>query len=138
MTTDNDALIRRWFEEVWNQGRVESIDELFAADGIAHGLSDDPANPLRGPQAFKDFHASFRKAFPDIVVTVEDTIAEGDKVVARCSVRAKHTGELLGLAPTQLPMEISGTVIVRVRDGQFVEAWNHFDFMTMYKQLGAI
>ena len=137
MTQDNEALTRRWFEEVWNRGRAEAIDEMFAADGLAHGLSDD-AEPLRGPAAFKGFHMKFREAFPDIVVTVEDTIAEGDKIAARCTVRGKHTGDTLGFAATQAPMEITGIAIVRIKDGKIVEAWNNFDFMTMYKQLGAI
>lgn len=138
MTKENDALIRRWFEEVWNKGREDAVDEMFAEDGIAHGLSDDSENPLRGPTAFKEFHAKFCEAFPDIVVTVEDTIAEGDKVAARCTVRGKHSGDTLGFAATHAPMEITGMSIVRIRDGKIVEGWNNFDFMTMYKQLGAI
>jgi len=138
MTQDNEALLRRWFDEVWNKGRAEAVDELFAEDGIAHGLSDDPGNPLRGPAAFKEFHGKFLEAFPDIVVTVEDTIAEGDKIAARCTVRGKHEGDSLGFAATQSPMEITGISIVRIRDEKIVEAWNNFDFMTMYKQLGAI
>jgi len=74
---DNETLIRRWFDEVWNEGRVDTIDELFSEDGIAHGLSDDTGNPLRGPSGFKEFHTKFREAFPDIVVTVEDTRQRG-------------------------------------------------------------
>jgi steroid delta-isomerase-like uncharacterized protein len=138
MTKENDALIRRWFEEVWNQGRVQAIDEMFAEDGIAHGLSDDSGNPLRGPAGFREFHARFREAFPDLVVTVEDTIAEEDKIAARCIVRGKHTGDTLGFAASHAPMEITGISIVRIKDGKIIEAWNNFDFMTMYKQLGAI
>jgi steroid delta-isomerase-like uncharacterized protein len=138
MAMNNEGLILRWFEEVWNQGRVETIDELLAADGIVHGLADDSENPLRGPAAFKAFHANFRGAFPDIVVSVEDTVSEGDKVVARCTVRGKHTGDSLGFAATQARIDITGVAIVRIRNGQFVEAWNNFDFMTMYRQLGAI
>jgi steroid delta-isomerase-like uncharacterized protein len=138
MTQDNEALVRRWFEEVWNKGRADAIAEMFAEDGIAHGLSDDSGQPLRGPADFRIFHGKFREAFPDIVVTVEDTIAEGDKVAARCSVRGKHTGDTLGFAATQAPMEITGISFVRIKDGKIVEAWNNFDFMTMYKQVGAI
>ncbi len=138
MTKDNGALIRRWFEEVWNRGNAEAIGEMFAADGLAHGLSDDSGNPLRGPEAFKEFHTKFRQAFPDMVVTVEDTVAEGDKIAARCVVRGRHTGDSLGLAATHAPMEITGMSIARIKDGKIVEAWNNFDFMTMYKQLGAI
>ena len=135
---ENKALIRRWFEEVWNKGRADAIPELFADDGIAHGLSDDPANPLRGPAGFLPFHAQFREAFPNIEVVVEDTIAEGDKVVARCSVKGKHVGDSLGFKATGAQAEFDGMTIVRIKDGKIVEAWNNFDFMKMYKQLGAI
>lgn len=138
MSEENRALLHRWFEEVWNKGRAEAIDELFAEDGIAHGLSDDTGAPLRGPAGFREFHKNFRSAFPDIIVTVEDTVAEGDKVVARCSVRAVHTGEGLGFAATKRPMEITGIAITRIKDGKIVEAWNNFDFMSMFRQLGAI
>jgi steroid delta-isomerase-like uncharacterized protein len=134
----NKSIVRRWFEEVWNQGKVAAIDELFAADGLAHGLSGDPAQPLRGPESFKPFHATFRGAFPNLQVAVEDVIAEGDKVVARCSVRGKHTGDHLGVAASNSPVEFTGISIVRIRDGQIVEAWNNFDFMSMNQQIGAL
>ena len=65
MSEENKALVQRWFEEVWNKGRAEAVVEMFASDGIAHGLSDDAGSPLRGPEAFKEFHARFRGAFPD-------------------------------------------------------------------------
>lgn len=138
MTTENKELFRRWFEEVWNKGRVDAIHEMFAEDGIAHGLSDDPDRPMRGPADFANFHATFRNAFPDMIITVEDAISEGDKVAARCSVRGKHTGDSLGIAATQTPVEFTGISIVRIKDGKIVEAWNNFDFMKMYRQLGAI
>jgi steroid delta-isomerase-like uncharacterized protein len=134
----NKALVRRWFEEVWNKGRAEAIDEMFAADGIAHGLSDDAENPLRGPADFKPFHETFRGAFPDIEVIVEDMIAEGDKVAARCSVRGKHTGDHLGVAASNAPVDFTGVSIVRIKDGKIVEAWNNFDFMRMNQQIGVM
>src|SRR6266480_7240384 len=134
MSTENKALVRRWFEEVWNKGRTDAIHEMFAEDGIAHGLSDDAGNPLLGPTHFETFHAKFREAFPDLTVTVEDTIAEGDRVAARCSVRAKHTGDSLGVAATNSPVDFTGMTIVRIKDGKIVEAWNNFDFMKMYRQ----
>jgi steroid delta-isomerase-like uncharacterized protein len=137
-SAENKALIRRWFEEVWNKGRADAIPEMFASDGVAHGLSDDAAKPLRGPEGFLPFHGQFREAFPNIEVVVEDTIAEGDKVVARCAVRGKHVGDSLGFKATGTEVEFDGITIVRVKDGKFVEAWNNFDFMRMYKQLGAI
>lgn len=132
----NKALVRRWFEEVWNKGRAEAIDEMFASDGIAHGLSGDAENPLKGPANFKPFHEMFRGAFPDVEVIVEDTIAEADKVAARCSVRGKHAGDHLGVAATNAPVDFSGISIVRIKDGKIVEAWNNFDFLRMNQQIG--
>ena len=134
----NKALIRRWFEEVWNQGRVDAIDEMFAADGVAHGLSDEPGKTMKGPDDFRPFHDIFRGAFPDIEVVVEDTIAEGDLVAARCSVRGKHTGDHLGVAASNAPVEFTGMAIVRIKDGKIVEACNNFDFLAMNRQIGII
>ncbi len=138
MSEENKALVRRWFEEVWNKGRSDAIDEMFAADGIAYGLSDDEGSPLKGAADFKPFHETFRGAFPDIEVVVEDTIAEGDLVAARCSVRGKHIGDHLGMAASNAPVQFTGISIVRIKDGKIVEAWNNFDFLKMNKQIGAI
>jgi steroid delta-isomerase-like uncharacterized protein len=138
MSEENKALVRRWFEEVWNKGRAEAIDEMFAEDGVAHGLSDASGQPLRGPAGFRPFHRSFRDAFPDIEVVVEDVIAEGDKLAARCSVRGRHQGDTLGFRATDRPIEITGMTFARVRDGKIVEAWNNFDFMSLFQQLGAL
>jgi len=138
MSEENKRLIHRWFEEVWNNGRVEAIDEMFDENGIAHGLSDDPENPIRGPQEFRPFHTVFREAFPNMMIVVEDVVAEGDKVAARCSVRAKHEGEFMGRTATQAPVEFTGITIVRIYNGKIVEAWNNFDFMQLHKQVGLL
>lgn len=137
-TSANASVIRRWFEEVWNQGREEAIDELFDEEGVAHGLADVADGKLRGPAGFKPFFRSFREAFPEIEVVVEDTVSEGDKVAARCTVRGRHRGDTLGFKATDNPVEFTGVAIVRVRDGKIVEAWNNFDFMSMFQQLGAL
>ena len=136
MAERNKALIRRWFEEVWNQGRGEAIDELLADDVVIHGLVDGAGNPVKGVQGFRDFHTQFRGAFPDIYVSVEDTIAEGDLVVARCSVSGRHSGDHLGFTATNAPVQFEGVAITRIENGKIVEAWNHFDFLQMNRQLG--
>jgi steroid delta-isomerase-like uncharacterized protein len=138
MSEENKALLRRWFEEVWNKGREGAIDEMFAEDGVAHGLTDAAGEPLRGASGFKPFFRKFREAFPDIEVVVEDALAEGDKVAARCTVRGRHHGDSLGFAATKRPVEFTGIAIVRIRDGKIVEAWNNFDFMQMFQQVGAL
>ena len=134
---DNAALMRRWFEEVWNKGSEDAIDEMFADEGVANGLVDESGEALRGPSGFKPFFRKFREAFPEVEGTVEDTVSEGDRVAARCTVRGRHRGDTLGLAATDRPVEFTGICIVRVSDGKIVEAWNNFDFMTMFQQIGA-
>lgn len=132
------AFIHRWFEEVWNNKSEAAIEEMFAEDGIANGLNDADGNPLRGPEGFKVLHRAFLSAYPDLQITVEDTIVEGDKIAARCRVTGKHCGEGIGVAPCNQQVEFTGMTIVEVKDGKITEAWNNFDFMEMYKQVGAL
>jgi steroid delta-isomerase-like uncharacterized protein len=136
MSRENVALIHRWFEEVWNKGRADAIDELFATDGIAHGLGSQ-GGELVGPAGFKPFFEAFRAAFPDIKVTIEDTVVEGDKVAARWVATMTHTGDQLGFAATGQSAEITGMTIVRVRNGQIIEGWNNWDLMSLMQKLGA-
>ena len=138
MSEENKQLVRRWFEEVWNKGRAELIDEMFDDNGIAHGLSEDPAKPITGPKDYKPFYKEFREAFPNMTIVIEDMVAEGDKVAARCSVRGKHEGNFREKAATQSPVDFTGMTIVRIANGKIVEAWNNFDFMTMNKQCGLL
>jgi steroid delta-isomerase-like uncharacterized protein len=138
MSEANKAFIRRWFEEVWNKGSEDAIDEMMDEECIANGLTGESGQAPRGPSEFKPFFRKFREAFPNIAVSVEDVVAEGDRVAARCSVRGHHRGDSLGFAATEQPVEFTGMTIVRVRDGKIVEAWNNFDFMTMFQQLGAL
>lgn len=138
MNGNYKTLAHEWFEEVWNRGRAEEIDRLFAVDGIAHGLTDASGNEISGPVEFKPFFEQFRNAFPDMRVDVVDTVCEGDKIAARCIVRGTHHGDTLGMAATHRPVEFTGITILRVRDGQIVEAWNNFDFQTMTTQLTVV
>ena len=138
MSGENVALVRRWFEEVWNKGRAEAIEEMFDEEGVAHGLADESGAELRGPAHFRAFHGRFREAFPGVEVVVEDAISEGDRVAARCTVRARHEGDSLGFAATRRPVEFTGMTFARVRGGKIVEAWNNFDFMALFVQIGAV
>jgi steroid delta-isomerase-like uncharacterized protein len=135
MSAENKAIVTRWFDEVWNQGKAETIDKLLAPHAIVHGLG--PA-PLVGPAGFKAFHAAYRNAFPDVALQVDDLIAEGDRVVARWSGRGTHKGDGLGFAATNKPANFRGMTIVRVQNGQLVEGWNQFDQFGMLQQLGQL
>jgi steroid delta-isomerase-like uncharacterized protein len=132
MPEKNKELIYRWFEEVWNQGRIEVIDQLFAEDGLAHGLAGDP---LVGPTGFKALVVTLRAAFPDIHITVEDIISEGDRVAARVVVRGTHQGDYLGMKPTGKPFVMHGISFGRIADGKIAEAWNNYDFTGLKEQI---
>lgn len=135
MSAEPESVMRTWFEEVWNQGREEAIDRLFAADGMVHGL---PGSPLRGPEAFKALFKAFRGAFPDMHITIERTVIQGELVAAHCRVTGTYKEATLGVAPTDQRVDFCGVAIGRIVDGQLREGWNCFDFLTMYQQLGAI
>ncbi len=138
MSSENKALIASWFEEVWNKGRADAIEERLAPDAVIHGLVDAEGQTVHGMEAFRQFHAQFRGAFPDMEIHVDDVVAEGDRVAARCTVRGKHSGDHLGFAATNAPVDFTGMAIIRVKDGKIVEAWNNFDFMKMNQQLGVL
>ncbi len=131
-----ETIVRRWFEEVWNQKRESAIDELMADDALVHGIVGPDGNEIRGAAAFKPFFQHFCEAFPDIRITVEDALVDGGKVAARCAVTATHTGPGVMAAPTNKSARFTGMCIVRVENGKIVEGWNNFDFLSMYQQLG--
>ena len=137
MSEANKSLVRRWFEEVWNQGREETIDELFSAKGVGYGLGDTDA-PLHGPAGFKPFVANLRGALPDIHMTIDDILAEGDRVTVRISVEGTHKGGQLGVAPSGKRVGIAGIVIVRIANGQIVEGWNSWDQLGLLRHIGAL
>jgi steroid delta-isomerase-like uncharacterized protein len=135
MSVQPDAVIRSWFEQAWNQKKDDTIDRLLATDVVVHGL---PGGPMRGPASFRPLYDSFRGAFPDIHITVERTITQGDFVAAHCRVTGTHSGDALGVPATGRRVDFQGIVMARVGDGQLREGWNCFDFLTMYQQLGVV
>lgn len=133
-----ETFLHRWFEEVWNKGREEAIFEMFHEDGIAHGLTDENGNELRGNANFAAFYKNFRAAFPDIHITVEETVKEGEKIAVLCKVTGTHDGDGIGFAATNKPVEFYGLCMVKMRDGKIAEAWNEFDFMKMFQQIDVV
>jgi steroid delta-isomerase-like uncharacterized protein len=135
MATDNREKSRRIFEEVWNQRKVEQIDELVATDYVHHDvLSSDQ----KGVEAYKQFVDLYLNAFPDIRFNIEDEVSDGDTVVIRWAVTGTHNGDLPGLRRTGRPISVTGITIARLRDGKFVESWNNWDALGMMQQLGAV
>jgi hypothetical protein len=130
---ENKALICRWFEEVWNKGRADAIPEMFADDGIAHGLSDDPAQPLRGSAGFLPFHGQFRGAFPTAKLWLK--IRSPGATWWRLAAVSRQAPAIISAWRRLTRPLTSGMAITRIRDGKIGEAWNNFDFMKMYRQL---
>jgi len=129
----NKSLTRRHFEEVWNQGKLDVINEIFATEYIGH----TPGSPdIHGPEGLKQFVTMHRTAFPDIHFTVEDQIAEGDKVVIRWKNTITHKGELMGVPPTGKQATQTGISFFRISGGKIVERWLNRDALGMMQQLG--
>jgi steroid delta-isomerase-like uncharacterized protein len=137
MSDPKTNVLQRWFEEVWNQGREEAIDELAAADVVSHGLIDSHGNEVSGREHFKAFRRQFRTTFPDVRVDVNDALADGDKAIVRCTVYATHSGAGMG-APTYKPISFTGILIARIENGQLKEVWDSWDFLSLYQQIGAL
>jgi predicted ester cyclase len=131
--SEPEEVVRRWFKEVWDEGRESTIDQLMAPFAVAYGL---PGGPIQGPTAFKPLFRMFRDALGDMSVDVVRTVVQGDTVAAHCHVTGRHSGPALGGDPTNQPVDFWGITIVRVEDGQIVEGWNCFDMLSMYQQIG--
>jgi steroid delta-isomerase-like uncharacterized protein len=136
MSDSNKNAVRRLFEEVWNKGNQQVADELFAYTYIHH----DPSTPDhgRGAESEKKRVTQYRNAFPDIRLTIEDLIAEGEKVTARWSCHGTHKGELNGIAPTGRQVTMSGVSIARFEKNKMVEGWVNWDALGLMQQLGVV
>ncbi len=132
----NKAVARRVIEELFNQGNLDAADELFTPNYILH----DPASleEVRGPEGFKRFVGMFRAAFPDLHVTIEDQVAEGNEVVTRYTVQGTHQGELMGLPPSGNRMTLTGVGVSRISGGKFEETWDHYDALGLMRQIGVV
>jgi steroid delta-isomerase-like uncharacterized protein len=129
---------RRLFEQSFNEGNFELIDQLVAPDAVNHDPAETPElRGLRGPEVLKRTASMYRAAFPDVRVTVDDVIASDDKVVLRWRSEGTHRGELAGLAPTGARASVTGISIDRWKDGKVVESWNEWDNLGLARQLGA-
>ncbi len=134
---ENKAVVRREIEELFTQGgNLDATDELYAPDYVGHA---PPFEDIRGIEGAKQFAATYREAFPDLQTTIEDEIAEGDKIVTRWTASGTHQGETEDLGPaTGNRVEATGISIYKFADGKIVESWDHFDALGMMQQLGLI
>ncbi len=131
---DNKALYRRFMEEVFGKKNPGAIDQFIAPNCVDHAA---PPGFPKGLEGAKQMLGMYLGAFPDVAVTIEDMVAEGDKVVARFAIRGTHQGSFMGIAATGKRVAFSGIDIVRVSGGKIVEHWESFDQLGLMQQLGA-
>ena len=133
---DNKALVRRWFEELFNEAKLDLADEIVTPDHVTHDTSTPEHLP--GPEGERQLVNLVRGAFPDGRITIEDLVAEGDRVAVRWTFRGTHRGDFMGVAPTGNQVEMGAMDLFRVAGGKIAETWSNVDMMTMMRQLGAI
>jgi steroid delta-isomerase-like uncharacterized protein len=136
MSENNKAIVRRLVEEVWNKGNLSVADELFAPNYEHHDASTLDFG--RGPESEKKRATLYRAAFPDLRLTIEEIIAEGEIVMTRWSCRGTHKGDLSGIAPTGKQFNISGVTIARLANGKLAEGWVNWDALGLMQQLGIV
>jgi steroid delta-isomerase-like uncharacterized protein len=132
---DNKAIIRSYVETVWNQRQLDRAEEFVAPDFIDHAPLPGQAPGLDGARRK---WAMYLNAAPDLRVTIEDVVAEDDKVGVRRSYAGTHRGELLGIPATGKPVQMGSISIFRLAEGKIVENWEQLDLLTLMQQLGVI
>ena len=133
-TEDNKGLVRRFYEDIFNQRNLALVDELCTTNHVFH----NPPTTLNGREEFKQLVSLYLTAFPDARFIVEDEIAEGDRVASRYTFRGTHKGDLMGIAPTGKQVTVTGIIINRIANGKSEEGWLNFDALGMLQQLGVI
>jgi steroid delta-isomerase-like uncharacterized protein len=133
---DGTTLARRYFEEVWNRGRVDVLDELLAPEYVNHTPSF--GNPPPGPDGLKPIVLAMRRAFPDLHFTIEDVVVTPQAVAIRTTMTGTHEGDLFGIPPTHRRVKVTQIQIERVRGGRIVEHWRVTDELTLMRQLGVV
>lgn len=134
MSVSPKEVIRRLYKEVWNERKLEVIDQLVSR---SHALiSPDISGPTMGPAAYKNEIAAFVAGFPDLRFTVEETICEKDKIVASWTFTGTHKGEFLGIAPTNKKVSVAGITIHQIEDGKILDSQAVWDAISLFQQLG--
>jgi steroid delta-isomerase-like uncharacterized protein len=128
----NSAIAVRWFEEVWNQRRAQTIDELLTPESV----STSDSGTLRGPEEFRTrVYEPFTAAFPDLRIEIHGTVSEADQVVVRWTARGTHQGAGMGLPATGRPIFIRGLTWIRFRDGKLIEGWDCWNLRELLESL---
>jgi len=134
-TEQNKSIVRRWVEEGWNQQNAALIDELFTPNFYQHETGSET---VTSSEALKQFHAGYLAAFPDMHFTIEDLVAEGDKVVWRFKITGTNKGPLMGAPASGKGVALTGMIIFRLESSRMAEAWLNFDVLGLLQQVGII
>lgn len=136
MNTQNENLVRDFYGEVWNQGKIDAAGKYYADNYVDH----NPAIPNQpaGLAGAKMVFGAFKSAFPDLTFTVDQLVSDGDKIAARWTATGTNTGGLMGMPPTGKSAVIIGIELYRIADGKVVERWGSFDQLGLMMQLGAV
>jgi steroid delta-isomerase-like uncharacterized protein len=119
-----------------NRRNIGAVDEIYASGFVGH----DPAMPedVRGVEGAREFYGMYQSAFPDVQITIEEQVAEGDTVATRWTARGTHQGELMGVPPSGNRVEVAGVTISRIEGGKVAEEWDNYDALGMMQGIGAI
>ena len=136
----NKEIVRRFVEELWNRRKLELADELFDRDCVTHQLriGADPAGATRGPEVMKHHVSEWLASFPDIKFSIEQMLAEDDRVMTQVVARGTHKGAWLGIPPTEKVITILMFVVHRIANGLIVEDWVLLDALGVFQQLGLV
>lgn len=136
LAEQNKNLVRRAVEEIWNRGNYDNMEEFVSHDFVAHSSALN--EETHGHEGAKQFFIQLRKAFPDIHFTIEDQIAEEDRVVTHWTAQGTHKGEFNGIPPTGKQVRVTAIDIDRIVNGKVVECWTNMDELGLLQQLGVI
>lgn len=136
MPADNKAIVRRLYEEVWNKRKLEVVNELISPSHALQGPTVFGSSI--GPEAYKQQVSSLLEAYPDLLWTIEDTIAEKDKVVACWTLSGTHKGDYMGVPATNKKVSVGGITIHHIAGGKIMDSHTNWDALGMMQQLGAV
>jgi steroid delta-isomerase-like uncharacterized protein len=137
LSEENKALAHRFHLDIFQRGNFVVVDHLISPNFVWHAPGTPP-EWTQGPEGVRRAAAAVRAAYPDLDFTHEDTLAEGDRVMIRWTMRGTHNGPLMGTPPTGKSVTVTGVDIFRIAGGQIVELWQHWDQLGMLQQLGVI
>jgi len=134
MSEANETVLRRFIDEVINNGDFSVLDELVQPNYVYRS----PDQELEGPEALKGLLTAYRIAFPDLNVRIDDLVNGGNKVVISFTLTGTHEGDLMGISRTGKPVKINGMIISHFQDGKIIEEWEILDMLAMFQQLDVV